>query len=117
MPAVSLYGDFKLNDKLGLAMFLQAHDLQHKQYAKRLKLPGGDLSGPVNGDWMYAHTMRHVALATQTQHKLESADTKVLGLPDYWRTEQELGDWLDLHNRLHTHIDKVLGIAGHKGVR
>lgn len=115
MPAVSLFGDFRLDDRLGLAMFLDAHNRQHMQYAKVLKLPGGDLSGPVNGEWMMAHTLRHVRLATQTKYPLASSDTKILSLPGYWQSDEELGDWNAMHNRLHQHIDRVLGIAGHKG--
>lgn len=115
MPAVSLFGDFRLGDGLALNYFLDAHNRQHMLYAKALKLPGGDLTGPVNGDWMLAHTLRHVRIATQTKYPLASADTKILSLPGMWRTDEELSDWHGLHNRLHQHIDRVLGIAGHKG--
>lgn len=115
MPAVSLFGDFRLGDRGALIAFLDAHNRQHMQYARRLKLPGGDLTGPVNGDWMMTHTRRHVVLATQTKYPLASADTKILSLPDIWQSDEQLAEWNSMHNRLHQHIDRVLGIAGHKG--
>lgn len=104
---ISPFGDFRLNDNAALQAFLDAHNRQHTVYVERLKLPGGDLSGPVNGDWMLRHWARHEVLAQATH---TSGPTGGLALPGAWRSDRELSDWHALHNRLHSNIDRVLGI-------
>lgn len=108
MATITPFGDMKFGDTEALAKWLDAHDRRHMQYVKAFHVPGGTLDGPVNGDWMLRHTMRHVRLATLAGKPLRSADTKVLALPGEWRTEREFGDWHDLHNRLHSHIDRSI---------
>lgn len=115
MPAITVLGDFRLGDEAALQDFLDAHNRAHMQYARQLQLPGGDLSGPVNADWHLRHTARHVTLAIQSNHQLASADTKVLATP--WITDQQLGDWQGLHNRLHQYTDKMLDVSQYPAAR
>lgn len=103
---VTPFGDLKLDDEVALERFLDAHDRRHQVYVPIFHVAGGTLDGPVNGDWMHRHGARHIMLATFTRHKLSSADTKALLLPGMWKTERELIDWHDLHNRLHFLIDQ-----------
>jgi hypothetical protein len=110
MPALSKFQDFDLEDDIALERFLDANDRRHKIYGKRTGTPGGTLDGPVNGDWFLRETRRHIMLATLTSKPLSSADTKVLLLTRKWLTQQELADWMDLHARLHFHIERVLKI-------
>ena len=111
MPVVTPFGELQLGDPVALERWLDAHNRRHMLIAKRFKLTGGPLNGPVDGDWMLRHAARHVTLATLTK-ELGSANTKVLAMPGVWKTEQQLWDWHALHNRLHTHIDRVGGIYG-----
>jgi hypothetical protein len=89
-------------------MFLAANDRRHKVYVKLTGTRGGTLQGPVDADWMHREWSRHVTLAKITNLRLSSADTKVLSLPGKWKTQQQLIDWMELHNRLHLHIEQVL---------
>lgn len=106
------FGEFALGDAMALAAFLDAHNRRHMQYARVFKLPGGSLEGPVNGDWMQRHWARHVALAKAAK---TTAATAVLALPGVWRTAAELADWQSFHNRLHSHLDRVAGLANVRG--
>lgn len=108
MPVVAPFGEFKLRDTVALAAFLDAHNRRHAVYGPKLNLHGGDLSGPVNGDWMLRHWARHVALAKAT--KDAPGSTHGLALPGAWQTDRQLADWHALHNRLHSNIDRVLGL-------
>lgn len=110
MPPVQQFQDFRLDDAEALERFLDANDRRHQVYAQRTRTPGGSLKGPVDGDWFLRETARHVTLATLASTPLSSADTKVLLLGRKWRTQQELQIWMDLHSRLHMHIERVLKI-------
>lgn len=112
MPVVTPFGDLKLNDEVGLAAWLDAHDRRHQLYVRKLKVPGGSLMGPVTGDWMLRHHARHLAIAKRVKDPIPTANTQILGLPGPWRTDQELSDWHLLHNRLHARIDRASGIKG-----
>ena len=115
MSVVTPFGDLTLGDNVALEKWLQAHAARHKVYVtEHIGPKGGILDGPVDGDWMLRHAARHVALATVVNDPLASANTKVLALPGAWKTDQELSDWHAMHNRLHSHIDQVRGIAGHR---
>ena len=119
MPAITPFGDVKLNDPVSIERWMDAHNRKHTQLViEGIGPGGGTLDGPIDGDWMLRHTSRHVALATAAAKlpgsqlpPLSSADTKVLALPGMWRTEAELSDWHGLHNRLHTLIDAQRHIA------
>jgi hypothetical protein len=107
---VTPFGDLSLNDTVALERFLDAHDRRHQIYTRVTQLRGGSLLGDVNGDWFHRHAARHVALATFTHTPLSSADTKVLAIGQKWKTNRELIDWMELHNRIHLHLDKQLGV-------
>jgi hypothetical protein len=109
--AISPFSDFDLEDEVALERFLDAHDRRHHAYSVAALIAGGSLQSPVNGDWMHRHAARHVALATALKLHLTSADAKGLSLPSRWRTQRELIDWSELHNRLHFSIDKQLKLT------
>lgn len=100
--------DFHLQSKSGEAWWLDAHNRQHLLYAKHFKIQGVPLEGPVNGDWMLRHVAQHVKLATHVKRPLSNTDSAALALPDKWNTDQELGDWLALHDPLHAFINRVM---------
>jgi hypothetical protein len=106
---VTPFGEFTLGDKQSEAAWLEAHKRRHGTYVALTGVPGGTLNGPINGDWFYRHWARHVALATYTNVFLESP-TQMLALPAYWKTQQELADWHDLHNRIHLLQDRQLNL-------
>lgn len=112
MPVITPFGDLRLGDETGLQMWIQAHNRRHKEYVKKgLGPPGGTFAGPVDGDWMFRHVARHVALATIAKYPMSSADTKALSLPHEWQTDEELQEWHAMHNRLHSLIDHIQTIA------
>lgn len=108
---VTPFGDLSLDDDVALERFLDAHARRHETYVKLTNISGGTLRGNVDGDWMHRHAARHMTLATFARIPLASADTKVLALPGKWRTNQELIDWSELHDRLHRVIDLQLQIS------
>lgn len=108
---VTPFGEFDLDDDVALERFLDAHDRRHQVYVPIFRIAGGTLDGPVDGDWMHRHAARHVILATLAGQQLSSADTKALLLPGKWKTQRELIDWNDLHNRLHFVIDRQAKIV------
>lgn len=105
---VTPFGDLSLDDDIALERFIDAHDRRHAAYTPLTGVPGGTLRGPVDGDWMYRHAARHVALATFLGIDLSSADAKVLALPGKWKTDRELIDWTEAHSRHHLKIDQQL---------
>jgi hypothetical protein len=145
MPVVSPFGELALGDTVSLDKWLAAHAQRHQVIVRLLGLRqnyatgslivpviqlqtgpvGGNLDGPVDGDWMHRHTARHFTLSqiTAAQHYvmqrktatfnasvMTSSDTNALDLPGMWTSEQQLADWNDLHNRLHQLIDKLLQV-------
>jgi hypothetical protein len=122
MPVLTPFGEVKLNDPVSISGWARAHAAKHQQYVVEHIGPGGGiLDEPIDGDWMFRHASRHIALATAAQKMpgaqlppLSSANTKVLLLPDIWQTEAELQDWHDMHNRLHSQIDQVRQLASHQ---
>src|SRR5882672_7366900 len=108
---VTPVGDLSLDDKQALAAWLDAHARKHSAENVAAKISGGqELRGEVDGDWMHRHWARHVALATYQALDLSSF-TQALALPHKWRTEQELIDWHELHNRIHLKQDRQLGLS------
>ena len=122
MPVLTPFGEVTLDDQKSIDMWIDAHNRKHAQYVvEHIGPNGGTLDGPIDGDWMLRHTSRHAAIATAgwtwpgtKSPPLSSADTKVLALPGMWRTEAELSDWHELHNRLHSLIDATRHIAAHQ---
>jgi hypothetical protein len=107
---VTPFGDMSLDDPVSIERFIDAHARRHRTYVPYLHISGGTLRGKIDADWMLRHALRHISLATYTKIALSSADTKALLLPGKWRTEQELHDWSELHNRIHLKIDRQLKI-------
>jgi hypothetical protein len=105
---VSPFSDLLLDDQVALEAYLDAHARRHSAYVPLTRTSGGNLHGPVDGDWMHRHAARTIALATFLSLDLSSADTKVLALPGKWRTQQELNDWMELDNRIHIKVDRQL---------
>lgn len=106
---VTPFGVMELGDDIALARWVDAHARRHTTYTQILKASGGNMRGDINGDWFYRHWSRHVALATTTGIDL-SMFTQGLALPEFWKTERELHDWHELHNRIHLKIDQQLGL-------
>jgi hypothetical protein len=106
---VTPFGEFALGDNKAEAAWLEAHKRRHADEVRLTGLPGGILTGPINGDWFYRHWARHVALATY-QHLFLSSPTQSLALPKYWTSQKQLADWHDLHNRIHLLQDRQLGL-------
>jgi hypothetical protein len=107
---VTPFGDLDLDDDQALAMWLDAHARRHGVYNAILKISGGqELRGVVDGDWMHRHWARHVALGTYQGLDLSST-TQGLALTRKWRSQQELIDWHELHNRIHLKQDRQLGL-------
>lgn len=106
---VTPFGEFKLGDVASEQAWLEAHKRRHGTYVQITGLPGGILDGPVNGDWFYRHWARHVTLATDPLLLLASP-TQALALPEYWTTQRQCDDWMDMHNRIHLLIDRQLGL-------
>jgi hypothetical protein len=107
---VTPFGDLLLDDEVALAAWLDAHARRHAAENVAAKLYGGqELRGHVDGDWMHRHWARHVALATYQAIDLSSF-AQGLALTGKWRTQQELIDWHELHNRIHLKQDRQLGI-------
>jgi hypothetical protein len=110
---ITPFGDLRLGDAVALEAWIDAHARKHSTLNRAAKVSGGgQLRGPIDGDWMYRHWARHVALATHTALDLSSTGTKALALPGMWRTDQELLDWHDLHNRIHLKQDRQLKLSG-----
>jgi hypothetical protein len=107
---VTPFGEFRLGDANAEYYWLQAHKRRHGTEVQLTGTAGGILDGPIDGDWFYRHWARHVALATFQGISLGSANTKALALPGYWKNEQELTDWHDLHNRIHLLQDRQLNL-------
>jgi hypothetical protein len=108
---ITPFGDLRLDDDIALERWIDAHARRHGAYVRNAMMGGrSTLRGPIDGDWMHRHAATHVALATYAGLNLASIGTKVLALPGKWRTDQELIDWHDLHNRIHLKIDQVLKI-------
>lgn len=111
MPDVlSAFGEFRWGDNSALEQWLLAHDLRHIAYSRHFKLPYGTLRGPVDGDWMLRHQLHHMALAKVS--KDSQADLAALGLPDLWRTQQELTEWQLPHSLMHQQIEGVIAHGG-----
>jgi hypothetical protein len=107
---VTPFGDLALDDDQALEAWIDAHARKHHTQTRAAQLGGGSpLHGCIDGDWMYRHWARHVALATYTGLDLSSS-TQGLALPGMWKTEQELIDWHELHNRIHLKQDRQLGL-------
>lgn len=106
---VTPYSEFDLDDEQALQIYLDAHARRHTVYNQALGISGGqELRGEVDGDWMYRHWSRTVAIATVTGIDLSSADTKALALPGKWRTQAELIEWMALDARWHLKVDQQL---------
>jgi hypothetical protein len=101
-----------LDDPVALEEWIDAHARKHHAVNQLVKLSGGhQLHGPIDGDWMYRHWARHVALASSGAFGPDlSGFTHALALPHKWQTEQELYDWHELHNRHHLKIDRQLNL-------
>jgi hypothetical protein len=107
---VTPFGDLLLDDPIAESAWLDAHARKHSAENVAAKLSGGGLlRGDIDGEWMYRHWARHVALGTYQALDLSSF-TQALALPHKWRTEQELIDWHELHNRIHLKQDRQLGL-------
>jgi len=107
---ITPFGDLALDDLVAEAAWVDAHERRHYAQTVAAKLSGGAvLSGVIDGDWMHRHWARTVALAMQQGIDL-TGYTQALALPWKWRTEQELLDWHELHNRLHLKQDRQLGL-------
>lgn len=116
MAVIGPFSDFLLEDDQALEEFLLANRVRHITYVRLTRVRNaGTLDGPVDADWMQRHGSHHVALATApvvvNEVRLTSADTKVLLMPHKWRTQAELIDFMDLHNRLHLNLDRLLKLA------
>lgn len=105
---VTPFGDLDLDDDRALSMWLDAHARRHSVYNAALAISGGqELRGNVDGDWMHRHWARHVSLATFSGLDL-SGLTQGLALLGKWKTQRELIDWHELHNRIHLKQDRQL---------
>jgi hypothetical protein len=107
---VTPFGDMSIDDPISIDRFIDAHARRHRVYTSVTGTSGGTLRGQIDGDWMQRHAARHVALATAVGLKDADLGTKVLALPGFWRTQQELIDWSELHNRIHIKLDRLLKV-------
>jgi hypothetical protein len=108
---VTPFGDLRLDDDVALEAWIDAHARRHHVELRAAQMGGSlQLHGPIDGDWMYRHWARHVSQATHMDIDLSSIGTKGLALPGKWKTEQELLEWHDLHNRIHQKTGRQLQI-------
>jgi hypothetical protein len=107
---VTPFGDMRLDDPISIERFIDAHARRHRIYVPLTHVNGGTLRGTIDGDWMHRHWARHVSLATAVGFTDGDLGTKTLALPGFWRTQQELIDWSELHNRIHIKLDRLLKV-------
>jgi hypothetical protein len=98
-----------LNDDIALRRWEDAHARRHSTYTKILGTTGGQsVRGFVDADWMHRHAAKHATLAAYAGIDLSNIGVAGLALPHRWRTERELHDWHELHNRIHLKLDQQL---------
>jgi hypothetical protein len=108
---VTPWGDLDLHDDIALRRWEDAHARRHTTYVQITGTTGGEsLRGHVDADWMHRHWAKHVTLATYAGLDLSQHGVAGLGIPHRWRTQQELLDWHELHNRIHLKIDQQLNL-------
>jgi anaerobic glycerol-3-phosphate dehydrogenase len=110
MAVVTQFGALFVDDRIALERWLFAHDSRHTMYTKRYRANCRSLRGPVNGNWMLHHSLAHEALATAM--KDSRASSRLLAMPDKWRTHEELATWHALHDQLHKFIEGVMAHGG-----
>ncbi len=114
MPSIDIFSDLAFDDKIGIAMFLQAHDARHKLYQQvatlqKLQFPSSDFSEYPDSDWFNNHYTAHIALARLS---IPNASTDITVLTDYdWSDEEMFYTWMQTHQTVHQQLDQALGLA------
>jgi hypothetical protein len=95
------------------------HWLKHDTYFKEMHRRGAAinpvaLEGPINADWFGRHMLNHMALMQLTNLSDSSYNLGSLSTP--WDPtgegdEQVFHDWMYLHDRIHSKIDRQLAIV------
>ena len=91
--------------------FLMYHHLRHITYDKAasrsgVSLPGLDLTGKVNHDWLFRHSMRH-----KTYRRLAGGGSSTIDLESLdWENKRAVRSWMQYHAQLHSDLDQFFGI-------
>lgn len=113
MPSIDIFSDLRFDDKIGLALFLQAHDSRHKMYQQiatlqSLQFPNYDFSEYPDSAWFADHYAAHIALARLS---IPNPSTDITVLTDFdWSEEPMFYTWMQTHQSVHQQLDQALGL-------
>lgn len=108
--AISPHSRLKFGDGAGLASWMQAHDLEHRAYAKALlrkgqQVPALPLSGAMTKEWMLAHQVHHKMLL---RHFVPGTTTQFNLTTDPITTSVQFYTWMNNHNAIHQRVNRSL---------
>jgi len=109
MPTLDIYAQTSFKDRIGLLMFLQAHQSRHDSFVQaaalqNLNIPASDFSTYPDDDWFNRHYNVHIQLTTLVQ---PTANISIQNLYDYsWDNEDDFYTWMQTHTLVHQQLDQ-----------